>query len=184
MMADVSQFANLFGGCGAAQVGVAGRPARGGACNCVPQTDRRLVDSFEASEDYLHLANQLGINYSTARNIIRVWLQDGRVETQRQGGAHNAVVTGAMDEAIGEIALAAPFTTLTSMRSSSCCSDFLMYQSLCQQWHDIWMAMASQLKLLARMQTFLSNATVQRQLSGEDSVVSGWQASTIMANLH
>ena len=50
------------------------------------------------------------------RNIIRVWLQDGRVETRRQGGAHNVVVTGAMDEAIQEIALAAPFTILTSMK--------------------------------------------------------------------
>ena len=62
--------------------------------------------------------------------------------------------------------------------NSSCCSDFLVYQSLCQQWHDIWMATASQPKLLARMQTFLSNATVQRQLNGKGSMISGWQAST------
>ena len=72
VMADVS----LFGGRGgASRGGVIGRPARGGVRNRVPQTDRqRLVDSFDAGEDYLHLANQLGINYSTARNIIRVWL--------------------------------------------------------------------------------------------------------------
>ena len=105
MIADI----NLFGRGGAAR---SGRSARDGARNHVPQTDRqRLVDSFEAAEDYLHFINQLGINYSTARNIIRVWLQDGRVETQQQGGAYN-VVTDAMDE----IALTAPFTTLTSMK--------------------------------------------------------------------
>ena len=67
---------------GAARSGVVGRPARGGARNRAPQTDRqRLVDSIESGEDYLHHENQLGINYSTVRNIIRVWLQDGRVET-------------------------------------------------------------------------------------------------------
>ena len=71
MMADV----NLFGGCGgAAQGGVVGRPARGGARNRVSQPYRqRLVDCFEA-EDYLHLENQFDINYGTAKNIIRVWL--------------------------------------------------------------------------------------------------------------
>ena len=110
--------ANLFGGRGgAARGGAVDRLARGGACNCVPQTyPQRLVDSFEAGEDNLHLKNQLGINYITARNIIWVWLQGGRVETRRQGGAHNVVVTGVADEAIREIALAAPFTTLTSMK--------------------------------------------------------------------
>ena len=84
----------------------------------VAVSDRQhLVNSFKAGEDYLHLVNQLANNYSTAANVIRVWLQDGRVETRRQGGAHNVVVTGAMDEeAIGEITSAAPFTTLTSMK--------------------------------------------------------------------
>ena len=72
--------------------------------------------TLEAGEDYMHLVNQLGINYSTASNIIRVWLHDGRVETRRQGGAHNVVVTGTMDEAIREVTLAVPFTTLTSMK--------------------------------------------------------------------
>ena len=107
------------GAVGRAARGAAGgrRPARGGVRNRVPQTDRqRLVDCLEAGEDYLHLANQLGINYSTARNIIRVWQQDGRVESRRRGGAHNVVVTDAMDEAIQEIALAAPFTTLISIK--------------------------------------------------------------------
>ena len=114
MMADVNFF---VGRGGAAQDGVVGRPVRGDDSNRVPQTDhQRLVDSFEAGEDYLHLTNQLGINYSTARNIIRVWLQDSRVKTRRQGRAHNVVVTDAMDEAIGEIALAAPFTTSTNMK--------------------------------------------------------------------
>ena len=70
MVTDV----NLFGSRGgAARGGVVGRQARGGAHNRAPQTDRQcLVDSFQADENYLHLINQLSINYSTARNIIRV----------------------------------------------------------------------------------------------------------------
>ena len=113
MMADV----NLFGGRGgAARGGVVGRPARGGVSNRVPQTDRqRLV---EAGEDYLHLTNQLGMNYSTARNIIRVWLRDGRVETRRQG-AHTMLLSLVPWMKLFEkplFALAAPFTTLTSMK--------------------------------------------------------------------
>ena len=134
---------NLFGGRGGAPWGgVVVRLERGS--NRVPQTDRQcFVICFEAGKDYLHPANQLGINYSTTRNIIRVWLQDSRVETRRQGGTHSVVVTGAMDEAIGGIALAAPFMTLTGMK-----------QQLLQLFY------------------------VQRQLNGEDSMVSGWQAST------
>ena len=45
-----------------------------------------------------------------------------------------------------------------------------------QQWHDIWMATASQPKLLARMQTFLSNATVQWQLNGSWRPYGQWLA--------
>ena len=66
--------------------------ARGGVYNRVPLTDRQhFMNSFEAGEDYLRLANQLGINHCTARNIIWVWLQ---------GGEHNVFITGATDEAI------------------------------------------------------------------------------------
>ena len=55
MMADV----NLFGGRGeTARDGVVGRPARGGARNRVPQTDRQhefhyFVDSFQAGGDFI-----------------------------------------------------------------------------------------------------------------------------------
>ena len=59
-----------------------------------------------------------------------------------------------MDEAIREIALAASFTTLTSMK-----------QQLLQRFSGIP-------KLLARMQTFLSNATIQQQLNGDNMVSS------------
>lgn len=85
--------------------------------NRISQTDRqRLVDSFEAGDDYLHLAQQIGINYNSARNVIRIWLRDGRVESQQQGGARNVVVTADMDAAIREAALFAPFSTLNNIR--------------------------------------------------------------------
>ena len=76
---------NMFGGRGgAARGGVVGRSARGGARNRIPLINRqRLVESFDAGKGYLHLPNQLGINYSTARNIILFWLQDSRVKTRR-----------------------------------------------------------------------------------------------------
>ncbi len=94
-----------------------GGNGRGGVRNRVPLNDRqRLVDAYEAGDDYLDLAQRIGINYNTARSIIRVWLRDGRVEVQQQGGAHNVVVTAEMDDSIRDIALAEPFTTLTNIQ--------------------------------------------------------------------
>ena len=99
---------------------VVGRLARGGARNCVPQTvanmNCTILWTLGSWWRWFAPWKSIGINYSTARNIIQVWLQDGWAETRRQGCAHNVLVTGAMNEAIQEIALAAPFTTLTSMK--------------------------------------------------------------------
>ena len=89
---------------------------RGGVRNRVPLNDRqRLVDAFEAGDDYLDFAQRIGINYNTARSIIRVRLRDGRVEVQQQVGARNVVVMTEMDDSIRDIALAEPFTTLTNI---------------------------------------------------------------------
>ena len=52
---------------------------------------RRLVDSFNNGEDYLTLANQLGINLSTARNIVRRVRLGGEIARPR-GGRRNVKV--------------------------------------------------------------------------------------------
>ena len=90
---------------------------RSGVRNCVALSDRqRLVDPYEAGDDYLDLAQRIGINYNTVLNIIRLWSRDGRVEVQQQGGAHNVVVTAEMDSSIRDITLAEPFTTVTNIQ--------------------------------------------------------------------
>ena len=73
----------------------------------------RLVDTHEAGDDNLDLAQRIGVNCNTAHSIIRLWLCDGRVEGQQQGGAHNVVITAEIDSSIRDIALAESFTTIT-----------------------------------------------------------------------
>jgi hypothetical protein len=46
------------------------------------------VNCFEAGGDFMQLARQLNINQSTARSIVRVWQQQGRIDKLPQGGVH------------------------------------------------------------------------------------------------
>ena len=49
--------------------------------NQVSNTDRQcLVTACEGGEDLVSLADALGINRDTARSVIRVWREEGRVE--------------------------------------------------------------------------------------------------------
>ena len=53
------------------------------------QDRQRLVDCYEGGEDFVSLAEQLGIHVDTARSVIRVWMSEGRVEAKARGGARN-----------------------------------------------------------------------------------------------
>lgn len=85
--------------------------------NRVSNTDRRrIVDTFENGEDYLNLADTLSINRDTARSIIRVWRDEGRVERRAQGGRRNIRVDEEMKAVMLEIAREEPFSTLTAIK--------------------------------------------------------------------
>ena len=83
----------------------------------VSNTDRqRLVTAYEGGEDFVALADVLGINRDTARSVIRVWREEGRVERLPRGGPRNRRVDEEMVATILEIAREEPFSTLTAIK--------------------------------------------------------------------
>lgn len=89
--------------------------------NVIGNMDRqRLVDAYENGNDYLALADQLHINRDSARNVIRVWMADGRVNRLPMGGTRNGNVR-VDQEMVNEILLIVqqkPFTTLVSINDT------------------------------------------------------------------
>ena len=56
---------------------------------------QRLVRAFEnPHEDFLTVADALGINRSTARNIEARYVREGRVEEIPRGGSNNVQIDG------------------------------------------------------------------------------------------
>ena len=57
----------------------------------IQQEDKeRLVRAFEEqNEDYLALADELGINRSTARSMITRYMREGHIEERPRGGRNN-----------------------------------------------------------------------------------------------
>lgn len=78
----------------------------------------RIVRSYENGENFLDLANNLGINRDTARSIIRVWISEGRIERLPTGGRRRVRVDQAMIATILEIARQQPFTTLMQIKET------------------------------------------------------------------
>ena len=64
----------------------------------------RLVRAFdEPEQDYLSLADTLGINRSTARGIVRRYLEEGRVNERARGGRNHVKVDEEMRRCIAAI---------------------------------------------------------------------------------
>ena len=85
--------------------------------NQVTNTDRgRVVAAYEGGEDFVALGDALGINRDTARSVIRVWREEGRVERIPRGGTRNRRVDEEMIAAIHDIAREEPFSTLTTIK--------------------------------------------------------------------
>lgn len=77
---------------------------------------RRLCDAFESDNgNYLELARQLGINERSARSIIRIFREEGRIFRLRTGGAHNIKFDEEMREATAQIVEAEPFINLSNL---------------------------------------------------------------------
>ena len=62
------------------------------------------VRAFEdPTEDYLSVADTLGVNRSTARSIVAIYLREGRVNERPRGGRNNVRVDNEMRDCINEI---------------------------------------------------------------------------------
>ena len=80
------------------------------------QDRQRLVDCFENGEDFIVLAQQLQIHPDTARSVIRLWMEEARVEAKPRGGARNKKVDNEMAAEVRRLARENPFTTLVRIQ--------------------------------------------------------------------
>ena len=73
--------------------------------NRIPnEVRRRIVRAFEdPTEDYLLVADTLGVNRSTARSIVATYLREGRVNERPRGGRNNVRVDNEMRDCINKI---------------------------------------------------------------------------------
>ena len=73
--------------------------------NRVPNKHReRLVKTFEGEhEDYLLVADTLGVNRSTAKGIIAKYVREGRIRERARGGRNNVKVDEEMKECLGVV---------------------------------------------------------------------------------
>ena len=70
-------------------------------------------------QDYIELADTLGINYrSTARSIVATYVDTGRVQKLPRGGARNVKMDGDMRNHLENIIDGNPLLTLRQMKES------------------------------------------------------------------
>ena len=86
----------------------------------ISNVDRgRLIDAFNGNaQDYLELADNLGINRATARSIVATFLRSGRRETLPRGGATYSKMDEDMRVHLREIIEDNPLLTLEQMKRS------------------------------------------------------------------
>ncbi|XP_030846747.1 uncharacterized protein LOC115926220 [Strongylocentrotus purpuratus] len=85
----------------------------------ISNTDRgRLAEAFDNQQDYLQLADTLGINRSTARSIVATYVDTGRVQKLPRGGARNVKMDVDMRNHLENIIDANPLLTLRQMKES------------------------------------------------------------------
>lgn len=73
--------------------------------NRIPQEQRqRIVQAFEnEDEDYLNVADTLGVNRSTARGIVARFITEGRIHELPRGGRNNIRVDEEMRDCLEQI---------------------------------------------------------------------------------
>ena len=73
--------------------------------NRIPLEQRqRIVRAFEDDgEDYLFVADTLGVNRSTARSIVARYIREGRIEERPRGGRNKVRVDEEMRNCLSEI---------------------------------------------------------------------------------
>ena len=64
----------------------------------------RIVRAFEdTNEDYLMVADTIGVNRSTARSIVARYIREGRIAKRPRGGASNVHVDNEMKDCLNDI---------------------------------------------------------------------------------
>lgn len=72
----------------------------------------RIINCFEEGDDWVELAHRMNIKRETARSIIRVWADQGRMEKLARGGATRIKMDNEMKDRLLEIIDQFPFVTL------------------------------------------------------------------------
>ena len=76
----------------------------------------RIVKAFEdEEEDYLSVADTLGVNRSTARGIVARYIREGRIRERQRGGRNNVRVDDEMRDCLEEIINENCLLTLTQI---------------------------------------------------------------------
>ena len=83
----------------------------------IAQEDReRIVRAFEEPEqDYLVVADTLGVNRSTARGIVARFIRENRVDERPRGGRNNVKVNDEMRQCLDDILEENPMLTLEAI---------------------------------------------------------------------
>ena len=86
----------------------------------ISNVDRsRLVEAFEGNnQDYLELADNLGINRSTARSIVATFIRSGRRDTLPRGGATHHKMDDDMNNHLEVILERNPLLMRTSLNDN------------------------------------------------------------------
>ncbi|CAF1230720.1 unnamed protein product [Rotaria sordida] len=79
----------------------------------VSDTDRRqLIDTYKKGEDFIALAKKLNIKRSTARSILRTYIDEGRVSAKQRAGTRLRFITENEAEMIREMKRRHPLITI------------------------------------------------------------------------
>ena len=71
----------------------------------------------EPDQDYLVVADTLGVNRFTARGIVRRYIRENRVHERQRGGHHNIKVNEEMRQCLEDIPSENPVLTLEAINA-------------------------------------------------------------------
>ncbi|CAF1341569.1 unnamed protein product, partial [Didymodactylos carnosus] len=79
----------------------------------VSDIDRRqLIDAYKSGEDFIALAKKLNIKRSTARSILRTYIDEGRISAKQRAGTRLRFITEEEAEMIREMKRRHPLITI------------------------------------------------------------------------
>ena len=85
-------------------------------CRIAQEDRERIVRAFEEPEqDYLVVADTLGVNRSTARGIVARFIRENRVDERPRGGRNNVKVNEEMRQCLEAILKENPMLTLEAI---------------------------------------------------------------------